>query len=151
MDYTHRIICVIFLFIILSVLGFRYKQKKAIRQRIERVQLYEDAQKYFVTICYKLLTPFGDEESMREYITFRIYGEQFLVLKIIIEDQSEREMQILMSIQFKGKTLLDQWSKKEYSYSAFERHLNTFVGDSLVYDFYIKHLWNEMKKKESVQ
>jgi hypothetical protein len=151
MDYIHRIICIIFIFTVLSILGFRHKQKQAKRQRIESAQLHEDAQRYFVTICHKLLTPFGEEESASDYITFSIILNHLFVFRVTKNDQDKLEKKMLMSVRFTGARIVDQWTQKEYLYSTFENHLNTLVGDSLVYDSHIEHLWNEMHKKESIK
>lgn len=132
------------------VLGFAtvsvicYRRKKI--QEIKQKKIEEDAKRYFVTICHRLITTFGDETTSSDYYTFRIIADNFFVMRIINQHTLQAESYIVMSVKFKGSTLVDQKTSKNYSYGGFERYLTRFIGDSLVHDSYVRYLWKQIDK-----
>ena len=145
MNIIEKTIVIILLFTALSVICFTYKRKKEILEKINHASLCTHAQKYFVTICYKMLTPFGDEEDFGEYKTFLICSEYFYVFQKNF-NCSKLESKIIMCIRFADTVLIDQRTNKTYSYAGFERYLSDFLGDSFVYDSFIKNQWKEFQK-----
>lgn len=125
------------------ILNFINKKNK-IRAR---EKLNQDAQRYFVTVSQKLLTPFGDEKRSRKYITFRIYDDNFFVLLVTRDYLSKNKIKDLASVRFAGDIIIDQKSGIKYSYGAFENYLENLVGDELVHDFYIEHLWKKISEQ----
>lgn len=145
MNTIEKLIIVILFFTGFSIISFTYKRKKEIRNKINQAKFCAQAQKYFVTICYKMLTSFGDEKTSRNYKTFFICSEYFFVFQKKING-SKLESKMIMCIRFADLVLIDQWNNKVYSYGEFERYLSNFLGDSLVYDSYIKKQWGKLQK-----
>lgn len=143
---VQAIVVVILCFAIFSILGFTFKRKFEIQNKIEREKLCEEAQRFFVTICNKFLTKFGSEQDAREYMTFKIYGNCLFVLHMKRSYDGKIKSKIVMHVSFEGELLVDQMHSKIYSYSSFQSRLSRVLGDYLVYDFYIKHLWGKLKK-----
>lgn len=145
MDTIEKIIIIISLFTVFSIVCFRYKRKNEILERLNRAKLCAHAKEYFVTICYKTLTPFGDEENLGDYKTFLICSEYFFVFQKNFNGL-KLEANMVMCIRFADTVLIDQWTHKTYSYAGFERYLSNFLGDSFVYDSFIKNQWKEFQK-----
>jgi hypothetical protein len=118
-------------------------------KEVQALKLREDAQLYFVTICHKMLTKFGSAQEARVYNSFMIFDNNLFVFKVTSEPNSKIRSQAMMSVKFMGDTLVDQKTQKVYSYAGFERYLYNFLGDSLVYDPYVEHLWRELKRHSS--
>lgn len=147
MKYINNVIVVILLFSIFSFFAYMFKRRKILKRVQIKKKLNEDALRYFVTICHNQLSCFGDENSSSEYVTFRIYGSEFIVLKILKQYRSADEILFLIRASFKGSIILDNDTRCEYSYSGFERLLIRTIGDSLVYDTYVKSIWPVLSRQ----
>lgn len=132
------------IFLILSIFVFCAVLFCKIRAFLknEKAKNMEAAKKYFATICYKLLTPFTDEKTAKNYITFRIYGDELVVIRMIHNYEKEAPLRtvFLLKVKFCYSIIINAQTNARYSYSGFETLLNMTVGDSVVCDEYIKLL-----------
>ena len=140
MQNIHYVIIFVLCFFLLSIFLFCKKRKK----QLARAQLRGCAKRYFITICYKLLTPFDDEciadKKGIDYVTFRICDTELNVI-LVNHTQDGQEFRILLTADFCGNTIVDISSGREFSYGSFENFLAKTIGDLLVYDSYVRRYW----------
>lgn len=128
------------IFTFLTILGYRFKKCKEIKQKAYSEKLYRDALDYFVTICSKLLTSSGEKAPGYKYLKFWFHRDEFHLLECSPELGEDYKINILFSVRFMGDNLIDKDTSRIYSYSSFERHLTMLCKDRCVYDKLIYNL-----------
>lgn len=147
MTIIHLVMFAIFIFSTTAFIFYKRKRLEEIKQK----QMEKDAQQYFVTICHRLITPFGDETTSSDYYTFRIVSNHFFVMRMTRNQTSRTKAKMVMSAEFKGMHIFDHDTSKNYFFNEFDSHLVKFIGDSPVHDFYVKCLWEQMQAIEKLE
>jgi hypothetical protein len=123
-----------------------YMKNKCASETVQKLKLNKEAERYFVTICHRLLTKAGSRDGVDKYVKFRIYGNHFFAL--LIDEQTGKE-NMLMSARFEGNIIVNQdpkgiSSSKNFSYGEFEILLRQRLKGLFVYDRYVQHQWKKL-------
>lgn len=151
MYFMEKWIFVSLLLISAWIFDFVLKRKRKAKEKATQIKLQERAHQYFVTICYKTLTSFGDEDNSRTYKTFYIADNYLYVFQKRLRYKSEPDSWVAMQVKFEGNVIIDHKSGRVFSCGEFERYLRNFLKNSLVYDSRIRNQWSELQKQGKIK